>query len=281
MSTKSFKVLFYTTQLGANNHCLRDCEQQLIAFLSPDNHLRAIEFETNKFQIRDLNFDRRNSEWRGVFGRLRPDAPNVVDINDHENKLALNPDDLLIEKLHFIYKPQIDILIWQVNTDVGFIGRLEDYLSELFNQFFNAYIVTGNSSLSKVMNGTVKYYEVKVALPNKKLSKTPSYSQPAFDIMKGVGGSTIKYKVSAGRDSLTGNVKQLISELLGDDTTVSLKAKLDGDDEPVDLFVDRISERMSVNLNGHYPDPKDIFNMLNLAFENNKDELKDSFKNVA
>jgi hypothetical protein len=131
------------------------------------------------------------------------------------------------------------------------------------------------------MNGTVKYYEVKVALPNKKLSKTPSYSQPVFDIMKGVGGSTIKYKVSAGRDSLTGNVKQLISELLGDDTTVSLKAKLDGDDEPVDLFVDRISERMSVNLNGHYPDPKDIFNMLNLAFENNKDELKDSFKNVA
>lgn len=276
MPIKSFKVLYYTTQLKDSNLCLRDAESTIKSYLTKLKHLPYIEIDSEKFQIRDLNIDPTKGEWRGIFGRLRNDAPNVVDKDDRENTLNLSPYDLLIEKVHFIYKPTVDTLIWQVNPTVGFIGKFEAYLSQLLNQYILIKIIAGTSSLNRVINGVVKYYEVKVATPTEKLSKIPAYNQAAFDIMNDVGGSTIKYRVSAGREHLSSKAKKLIEKLAGDDLTESLKVKLEGDDEPVDIFLDRISKRVSVNLNGHYPDTKDIYNQLNLAFEDQKPDLKGS-----
>lgn len=278
MATKSFKVLYYTTQIGNKGYCLRDGQADINNSLSKLNHLPIQIIDSEKFQIRDLTIDIAKGEWRGIFGRLRNDAPNVIDKNDFENKLALSPDDLLIEKVHFIYKSRVDILIWQVNPVVGFIGKFETYLSQLLNQYVSMLIVTGTSSLNKVLNGTVKYYEVKVATTKDKVSRIPQYNQAAFDLMNSVGGSSIKYKISAGREQLSEKVKNLIQKLSGDDSTESLKVKLEGDDEPVDIFLDRISKRVSVSLNGHYPNARDIFNELNLAFEDQKPDLKGSFR---
>lgn len=277
MASKSFKILYYTTQLKNSSFCLRDAESTIKSHLTKLNHLPYIEMDSEKFQIRDLDINPTNGEWRGIFGRLRNDAPNVIDKNDRENTLNLSPDDLLIEKVHFIYKSRVDTLIWQVNPVVGFIGKFEFYLSQLLNEYLLMKIIAGTSSLNRVINGVVKYYEVKVASPTEKLSKVPKYNQAAFDIMNDVDGSSIKYRVSAGREHLSSKVKELIKKLVGDDSTESLKVKLDGDDEPVDMFLDRISKRVSVTLNGHYPDTKDIFNQLNLAFEDQKPDLKGSF----
>lgn len=279
MATKSFKVLYYNTQIDNQQLFLRDELSTINTLLSKNNgnHLPTIEIDSEKFQIRDLFIDGSKKEWRGVFGRLRNDAPNVIDINNTENQLALSPDDLLIEKVHFIYKSRFDILVWQVNPTVGFIGKFENYLNNMLEKKVFMLIVTGTSSLSKVLKGTIKYYEVKVATTKDKISQIPQYSQAAFDLMNNVGGSSIKYKISAGRYQLSDTVKQLIKKLFSDVNTESLKVKLEGDDEPVDLFIDRISKRINVTLNGHYPDTKDIFKELNLAFDQQKPDLKGSF----
>lgn len=275
MAKKSFKVLFYTTKFGSNDLCLRDCGSSLTASLK-SKHLPKVEFEENNYQIRDLVIS--ESEWRGVFGRLRPDAPNEIDVNDYESKLPLKPKSFLIEKVYFIYKPKHDILIWQNNTDVGFTGKIEFYLSRILSDNFFVYSITRGSSLDKVLSGEVKYYEAKVAMPKTKLSNVPKYEQQTFDLMKGVGGATISYKISAVNGILNGNIYDRIKNILASDSTKSLKVKLAEDDEPIDLFVERISDRMSVDLIGHYPDPTDIFSRLNYAFDKNRSDLMNGIK---
>lgn len=275
MAKKSFKVLFYTTKFGSDGLCLRDCGSVLVKSLK-SHHLPKVEFDENNYQIRDLVIS--EFEWRGVFGRLRPDAPNEVDVNDYESKLTLKPKSFLIEKVHFIYKPKHDILIWQINTDVGFTGKFEFYLLRILTDNLFVYAIPRGSSLDKVLSGEVKYYEVKVAMPKTKISKVPKYEQQTFDLMKGVGGATINYKISALNGILNGNIYDRIRSILSSDSTKSLKVKLAEDDEPIDLFIDRISDRMSVNLIGHYPDPNDIFNRLNYAFDRNKSDLMDGVK---
>lgn len=134
-------------------------------------------------------------------------------------------------------------------------------------------MIVDTPNLKKILNGDVKYYEIKVALPNQPIQPVPSYSPAMFDLMNDVGGSSIKYRISAGREVLSSKVKRVIQDLFKDPNTESLKVGLEGIDDPVDLFADRVSSKITVELRGHYPDPFDIYNELDRAFYDNKDQL--------
>lgn len=273
MAEKSYRVFFYTTAIGNKGSTLREGLDQLKGSMTPNGHLTHQPFDDHIFQLRDLAYDNSKGGWRGVFGRLRADAPNVITADDMENALPLSPTDLLIEKSHFLYKPKENLLIWQSNIDVGAINRFALYLSNVLNDQVWLNLIVDVPNLQKVMNGIVKYYEIKVATPKSPLEKVPSYSQAMFDLMSDVGGSTIKYRVSAGRDSLDEKVKRTIKNLMDEPTTESLKVGLDGELDPVDLFTDKISAKITVTLNGHYPKPADIYNSLDYAYHQNRDQL--------
>lgn len=274
MAEKTYKVFFYTTSFGLNGETLRGAFDQLKGSLSQNGHLPHQDIEGHTFQLRDLTHDLSKGGWKGVFGRLRSDAPNVITADDMENALPLSETDLLIEKSHFLYKPNEDLLIWQFNMDVGAINKFAAYLGNLLNSAVGLNIIMDLPNLQKVMSGVIKYYEIKVAAPKVPLSKIPSYSQAIFDLMKDAGGSSIKYRISAGRDTLAEKVKRTIKDLLSQPTTEALRVGLEGEQDPVDLLTDKIFARITVELKGHYPDPIDVFNSLDLAFYNNKDQLK-------
>jgi hypothetical protein len=273
MAEKSYRVFFYTTAIGSDGATLSDGLDQLKGSITSNGHLTHQPLDDHIFQLRDLAYDKSKGGWKGVFGRLRSDAPNVITADDMENALPLSPTDLLIEKSHFLYKPKENLLIWQSNIDVGSVNRFALYLSNALNDQVWLNLIVDVPDLQRVMNGTVKYYEIKVATPKTPLQKTPSYSQAMFDLMNGVGGSTIKCRVSAGRDTLDEKVKRTIKDLMNEPTTESLKVGLEGDLDPVDLFTDKISAKITVTLNGHYPNPADIYNLLDYAFHQNKDQL--------
>lgn len=279
---KKYRVLFFTTSIGQNGLPLSSAlPNPLVDGLPMPAQLQPRTIEGVEFQVRDFTRIGTTHVWKGVFGRLRDDAPNLVNAHGHEAAIPLHPNDRLLEKSHFLYFSNHDILVWQVNTDVGYISRFTLYLGELLNMFVQVNAAVGANALERVIQGTVKNIECKVATPRIPLGNVPNYSQAMFDLMNGVHGSTIKVNISAGRGTLGGNVRRLIQWAVQNPDTKTLKAKIVDEVEPIDLLVDRITDTIHVDLDGHYPNPVDVYAALDQAFTNNRQELAPYFRQAA
>jgi hypothetical protein len=279
---KKYRVLFFTTSVGPTGAPLSDSLPlpllQTQTILTKPTNLQPQIIDGHEFQVRDFHQVRGSHVWKGVFGRLRDDAPHVVDARDLESPIPLQPTDRLIEKCHFLYIANHDILVWQVNKNVASVSKFSFFIGNLLNSAVFVNIVVGANSLQRVIGGTVKNIECKVAAPRTPLTATPNYSQPMFDLMNSVHGATIKVNISAGRGTLSGSIRRLISWANANPDTKTLKAKLEGEDEPIDLLVDRISVSIEVPLTGHYPNPVHVFNKLDAAFNLKRQELAPFFR---
>ncbi len=283
MATKSYRALFFNTSLARNNnkYYLRDIFQPLLDNHSLNSpHLPATNISGADFQIRDVT--KIGNTIHGVFGRLRDDAPNKIDNTGVESQLLLLPTDKLVEKCYFLYHINTDILVWQSSRDVASPERFADYLSTLVSKYCSSqnilYLlpIVDPNSLQRALNGSVKSIECKIARPNTQLVKQPKWNQHAFDLMNSLNGATVKINVSAARGVLQ-NTKGLIKQLVENNSVTLLKVKIDGDEDPIDLFADRVVERFIVNLNGHYPLAADVVACLETAYNNQKGILNQYF----
>lgn len=276
---KKYKVLFFSTSVGPDGLPLRSAlPTPLTQGGTVPENLQSYEIDGHEFQIRDLQRIGTSHVWRGVFGRLRDDAPNLVNAQGEESAIPLQPTDRLLEKCHFLYMANHDILVWQVNNEVAYVSKFATYIGLLLNSAVFVNTIVGTNALDRVIAGTVKSLECKVATPRIPLTNVPDYSQPMFDLMNSVHGSTIKINVSAGRGSLAGSVKRLIRWAVANPETKTLRAKLDGEDEPIDLLMERISDSIIIPLIGHYPNPVAVFAGLNKAFTDQRTELEPYFR---
>ncbi len=279
MAPKNYKVLFYQTSIGPNADFLRVAIPQLLGTNnSGPQHLSTRTIDTREYQVRDFARVPNSQVWTGVFGRRRDDAPHKVDSADQESSLNLQPTDRLLEKCHFIYKADKDVLVWQVNSDVGYVSRFSTYLGLLLNLPCSIDPITGTDGLQRALTGQIKMLECKVARPQIQSTNSPVWGQKTVDLLKHVNGANIKIKVSAGRGSLGGYVKNVIQHLNGDPYTKTLKIRIEGDEEPIDLLLDRVVSRIEVTLNGHYPDTQAVLAALDKAFDGKKAELKPYFR---
>lgn len=286
MANKSYRALFFTTSLGRNNtrYFLRDILQPLIyANTQQAPHLPVINISSTDYQVRDIALTGASSNViQGVFGRLRDDAPNKIDNSGNESQLGLLPTDKLVEKCHFLYYQNTDIFVWQSSREVASPERFADYISTLVSNLcssphvFNVLPIVDPNSLQRALNGTVKSIECKISRPNSPLNAQPRWNQNAFELMNAVNGATVKINVSAARGILQ-NTRALINQLVSDNSVTLLKVKIDGEDDPIDLFADRVAEKITVNLNGHYPVPQDILNRLDSAYSNQRALLASYF----
>lgn len=279
MASKSYRALFFNTSLGHNNnrYFLRDILQPLInAHSQQSPHLPINNISGTEYQVRDIAIIGTSSNVvRGVFGRLRDDAPNKIDNSGNESQLGLLPTDKLVEKCHFLYYSNTDILVWQSSRDVASPERFAEYISMLVSSLcstphiFNILPIVDPNSLQRALNGAVKSIECKIARPNTAMTAQPSWNQNAFDLMNSVNGATVKINVSAARGVLQ-HTRGIISQLVADNSVSLLKVKIDGEDDPIDLFADRVVERFTVNLIGHYPVAQDVLNCLDAAYNSQR-----------
>ena len=72
-------------------------------------------------------------------------------------------------------------------------------------------------------------------------------------------------------------VKKVIHQLKDSAEAESIKVKLAGDAEPVDLVADSIKGKVSVNMVGLYPDPIDMFKQLQQLKDATKGALDEYF----
>ena len=265
MADKSYRVHYFQTTVGDSHLKFRDT----LTALHPQGHTGVLknlgvkEILGRKCQLREFGKLPNSPLWAGVFCLLREDAPNKIDLADKEQSLDLDPGDRLVEKCHFLYDLKADILVWQLNVQACWPGKVSMYLGELLNQKVELLSILDAESLKRLLTGDIKTFELKVARPAAVPNATPTWNQDAFDLMRSVDGANIKINVSAG----TGHLKKVtVANILGwarsSEYTKTLKVQMEGDREVIDLLANRITGFVITKLVGHYPEKSAVISAL-------------------
>lgn len=130
MAKKTYQVRFARPVVGSNGAPLASLLTRLHA--QHGEHLPARDFGGDRYQVRDLV--KVGTVWKGTFGKLRDDAPHLVNGADEEKELDLEDGDRLLEKCHYLYREQGNLLVWQLNRSSGGMSRFEDYLGALHDE---------------------------------------------------------------------------------------------------------------------------------------------------
>lgn len=108
-----------------------------------------------QFQIRDISIASADSNiYKGVFGKLRHnETPEQASINGADADVQLLPGHGLVEKNHFLFFSDLNLIVFQRNAHAGRNSHLQAYLnSPEFSRVSLTQILT-TDSYKKLLNG--------------------------------------------------------------------------------------------------------------------------------
>lgn len=277
MANKSFRVRFYAGVTEQGETPVNEIFSGLCQNAGLQPHLRD---GTVAYELRDLVPLNGGKVFRGVLAVLRDDAPNIRDAGGAERPIALAEDEHIIEKNHFLYYSEKQLLAWQVNGRGSHISRMEKYLSHVSQATVGLADVVQPNALRRLQGGTVKRLKVRIAASKNAAAVNPhDWEASTFDLMNGIGASTITVEVSAGRTlgKLGDRVGTIVHRLIERDDTRAVQVTMTGEQEPIDLFADCITDMITVPMIGVYPVAEDIFAELEKAKQRNQAALDEHF----
>lgn len=222
-----------------------------------------------RHELRDLYSSNGGAVVRGVLAVLRNDAPHIRDAGGAERPIELLEGDSILEKNHFMFYRENQVLVWQVNGRGSHISRFEKYMTMcaaggtvVFDDILSM------SALEKLEHGIVSRLEFRAAKPrNAALIDPANWESGAFDMMSGADATQITVKVSTKRKSagLSDEIKAVVHRLLDSDATRKVAVKLKNIDEPIDMLAECLKGTITVDMDGLYPQAMSMFGALDLA----------------
>lgn len=279
MGQKHFGVRFYKGNVIHQSTLVSDLLLQLFTAHQAGQPYPHVSDGGVAYELRNFMSHNGGMVFTGVLAVLRDDAPNIRDDQGVERPITLQPGERLIEKNHFVFYKERQLLAWQVNARASHVSRFEQYLSTASGLVVGFDDIITAASFKRISAGVVKKLEVKIAAPkNPGLIPSTDWTSQAMRMMSGVGATSIKIDVSTRtRKGLVDGVKQVIHQLKDSAEAESIKVKLAGDAEPIDLVADSIKGKVAVNMVGLYPDPADMFVQLQQLKDAKKDALDEYF----
>jgi hypothetical protein len=220
------------------------------------------------YELRDLHSLNGGTAFKGVLAVLRDDAPHIRAADGLERPIALGENEHVIEKNHFLFFKENELLVWQANGRASHISRLEAYLSALSGTTIVLNDVISQNALQRLEEGTVRRFKVRLGkVRNAEAVDPHNWEAPTFDLMNGVDGTSMMFEVATRRKQkgLTDSIKQAVHRFLDRPETKAIEVKLLGEQDPIDLFADCVKDRISVGMVGLYPVPDEIFAALAAA----------------
>lgn len=234
-----------------------------------------------KYQIRSIGVNKTRTVYRAVFGKLRHgETPEQATEHGDESDVELKPGHGLVEKSHFLFFPDLNLIVFQRNNNAGRNSHFQAYLNMPSYQGVALVPVLSRDSYSRLANGGgVKKLEISLRRPAFALQEEDALLQDCIDVFQNSNAGRIKLVLSAelGK-SLKDDVKDAAIMLSKYSRTKVARATLMEDNEIVDLIVDRVVRPFKVDLlpNGR-PDPTSIFAGLAKAKDDSGPELKAFF----
>ena len=279
--TRKYQVDFYHVEQVDiyNTDCVRDLLKSHINGHAPAH---CIDNDSNiQFQIRDISATSADSNiYKGVFGRLRHnETPEQASAKGADSDVQLLPEHGLVEKNHFIFFSDLNLIVFQRNAHAGRNSHLQSYLnSPQFSHISLTQILT-TDSYSKLINGeALKKIEISLRKPALALHQEDTFLSPLIKQFQGHSPGHMKVVFSAEKGgSLPSQFKDSLVKLVSFGRTRVARASLI-DDTLIDLLMDRVVGSFSAELqpNGRAL-PKDMFIGLALAKDQCADDLETFF----
>lgn len=270
MSKRSFQVRFARPVVGKDGKPLS--LKLSVLFKEHGEHLPAQDLSGDRYQVRDL--ERIGRVWKGTFGKLRDDAPHLVNKSGEEKELDLKDGDRLLEKCHFLYREATNLLVWQLNRSSGGMTRFQEYLSHLTEEAVLVPPIMNTGKLEEILSRNI--YEISFGYdkPPTLDARAPKWNQHQFDTMKQMNAGYGKFEFRADRgEQLSARAKALVRQALGMNGVEKMRVRLTDESDPIDLFSAPLKDKITVNQLGRYPAAADVFRELEGAYDRNQSAL--------
>lgn len=280
-STRKYKVDFYhVEQVDVDN---TNCVRTLLS-THVNGHAPAHCIDNNanvQFQIRDIAPASKEANiYKGVFGRLRHnETPEQASINGADADVQLLPGHGLVEKNHFLFFSELNLIVFQRNAHAGRNSHLQAYLNSPQYAHISLTQILTTDSYSKLTNGgDLKKVEISLRKPAATLYQEDSFLSPLIAQFQGHKPGHMKVVFSAEKGgSLPSMLKDALVKLASFGRTRVARAVL-VDDTLVDLLLDKVvgSFTANVQVNGRTL-PSDMYAGLASAKDQCADDLETFF----
>ncbi len=285
---RKYAIDFFTGQLGPANHNV-----SLSTFL---RHLTQtgchhVEGLTYDIEIRNLH-EQDPGLFQGVFAKIRKDElPHAGRAGHPDRELGLADDEGLVDKNHFVYFQENELLVMQANRHAGTAVALGKYLTDLNGQHavsFNPVIQPDATRRLMRDDLTPISIEASFARPtNPDMYPDDDWSPQLLDTLAQIGGGNVKLSISRdkkrvaeGADRLSDRARRAAQAFMQMPTV--RKIKIDMEDEngivyPIDLIADRLKVKIEILVNGRYPNEAAMYRALRGAKDDQRDNLQQIF----
>lgn len=288
MTTKSMTIEFYQGVVGTNGNA--DTVSGLMAELADADPRPVITIKGMQHEIRDLRSYNRGASLSGVFAKFRQnDIPHAGAPGGAEHKLDLEEEEGLLEKNHFLYFREHELLVYQRNGNGSTTMRLAAYCSVFNNEAVAFNPVLQLEPMRRLMRNNVlpRRLDLTVARPtNPALFPDDEWNNNLMRVMTEAGGMRIHARITADARSadrndwyLSDRIKRSINELVSNDlaSVAKLRVEEDGIVHPIDLIADRLLSQKDVEMDERYPVPESIYAALRQARNDERETLQEIF----
>lgn len=280
MATRKFKIGFFVGYVGAGGRDGR--VSQILLDLSQQQQCPVIASGDVLYQIRELVPFNNGASFRGVFAKIRTtDIPHIGSTDGEEREIDLEDDEGVLEKNHFLYYRRHELLVYQSNRSGSTVEAFGRYFSDIVNHttVFNAILKA--DAMRRMMRADLepRTIELSVARPtNPDLYPNDDWSSELFGLMAGIDGFKAHIKISAegtgrARGRLMDRAKRAAAALVNSGNANIARIKMAGIEQPIDLIADRVIAQVSVEMNGRYPVPDEMFRALGEAKDQSAEDL--------
>ncbi|NYT64688.1 hypothetical protein H0A58_01740 [Alcaligenaceae bacterium] len=238
------------------------------------------------FELREINL--HQGVITGCLALLGSDAPHIRDINGDERKIETQPGDQFLQKNYFIYSKASRLLVWQFNLAANHVNNFGIMLTTLSG---NIHTVVCNVLLDDAFGfdpttAEIQYVDFRVREPRTNAEREQvrqlnpnSWGVDPFETMTRSNSSTFSLVLQTRKASapkLANWVGDMVEKLWGSGQTRRLRVKVSDATEPLDLLAKRIKRRITVEMNGLYPEPTSVLQQLQEAKDECNDEIERS-----
>lgn len=240
--------------------------------------------DTEKYQIRSIELTKCGKIFKAVFGRCKyGETPEQTSTDGNESDVQLKPDHGLVQKNHFLYFAELNLIVYQRNSSGSRYSKLQRYFNiPNFLGINLEPVLTGDSYTRIMKGGALKKIEVSILKPTFPLDSGEQFIQEAINIFKTSDAGSVKVSVSADRGKKLSEVmRSSVTTLARFGRTRIARVHLwdDNDEmEVVDLIGDRIKQPFSapLGLNGR-PTAQDVYTGLAKAKDDRSKDLEAFF----
>lgn len=253
--TKSFKVDFYV--LTVNQIQGTQLLKELLESSEERGCTEAFSLnreDDEKYQIRNIVKLGAGASYKGIFGRCRyNETPVQGTVDGKEEDVEIKPGHGLVEKNHFLFFPNRNLLVYQRNSGGSHYSKMRSFL-ELATEIQGVTLepILTKDSYAKLLssNADVRRIDLSFQKPKDPSLYSNAWTREAMQLMRSAGSVSSRVTLSVGREggSLSRDLKNAVVTLAKGGLASVARVKLEGELEPIDLIGDRVIENATVPL---------------------------------